>query len=327
MTHVLVTGAAGQDGLILSALLHRDGHAITALVKPGTDTSLLLRYAPNAVVVPHDLADTEGLRTLVADVAPDHVVNLGAFTAPAKSFGHEDEVRSVNVDAVAAIVAGIKDAGGSARLFQASSAAIFEGVDYYPQDERTEPMPRTPYAKSKLAAMRLVQEARERDGLHAVVGILYNHESPLRGPEFVTRKVTMAVARISAGLQEQLELGNLDVARDWGWAPDVVRAMRLMLDASEPRDYVLASGISHRLSFFVRRAFEAVGIDDWAPYVVSTSDNLRPVDTNRLVGNSRQAWLDLGWRPSMDFDDMVVAMVHHDERLLVEPGELWDVIG
>ena len=321
--HVLVTGAAGQDGLILAAVLHREGHTITAVVKPGTDTSLLIRYAVEATVVPHDLADAAGLRSRIAAIAPDQVVNLGAFTAPAQSFGHEDEVHKVNVDAVAAIIAGIKDAGGKAKLFQASSAAIFEGVDYYPQDERTEPMPRTPYAKSKLEAMRLVQEARERDGLHAAAGILYNHESPLRGPQFVTRKVTMAVARIAAGQQDRLELGDLDVARDWGWAPDVVRAMRLMLDADEPRDYVLASGISHRLSFFVRRAFEAVGIDDWAPYVVSTSDNLRPVDTNRLVGNSRQAWLDLGWRPSMDFDDMVRAMVRHDQQLLHDPDTLW----
>ena len=323
MSHVLVTGAAGQDGLILARSLSRAGHAITGVVKPGTDTLLLRRYAASILVIEQDLADSAGLRRLVAESSADRIVNLGAFTAPARSFGHEDEVRRVNVDAVAAIIAGIKDAGGKARLFQASSAAIFEGVDYYPQDERTEPRPKTPYAESKLEAMRLVQSAREDDGVFAVAGILYNHESPLRGPEFVTRKVSMAVARIAAGLQDRLELGDLDVARDWGWAPDVVRAMCLMLEADEPRDYVLASGISHRLSFFVRRAFEAVGIDDWQPHVVSTSDNLRTVDTNRLVGNSRQAWLDLGWRPQMDFDDMVCAMVEHDQALLNDPNVLW----
>lgn len=322
MTTALITGAAGQDGMILSAMLHRDGVRVIAVVKPGTDATLLLRYAPDATIVEQDLADTSGLRSLVRDARPDQLFNLGAFTAPAQSFGNEAEVHAVNVDAVAAIIAGIRESGGGTRMFQASSAAIFEGVDYYPQDETTEPRAKTPYAESKLEAMRLVQQAR-RDGLYAVAGILYNHESPLRGANFVTRKVTMAVARIAAGQQDHLELGDLDVARDWGWAPDVVRAMRLMIDADVPSDYILASGISHRLSFFVRRAFESVGISDWAPYVRSTSDNLRPVDTNRLVGNSRKAWLDLGWRPLMDFDDMVRAMVRHDEELIRDPSALW----
>ena len=322
MTTALITGAAGQDGMILSAMLERDGVQVTALVKPGTDTSLLRRYAPAAAVVEQDLADADGLHALVREANPDQLFNLGAFTAPAQSFGNEAEVHQVNVDAVAAIIAGIRESGGRTRLFQASSAAIFEGVDYYPQDETTEPRAKTPYAESKLEAMRLVQQARQ-DGLFAVAGILYNHESPLRGANFVTRKVSMAVARIAAGLQDHLELGDIDVARDWGWAPDVVRAMRLMLEADVPSDYVLASGISHRLSFFVRRAFETVGIADWAPYVRSTADNRRPVDTNRLVGNSRKAWLDLGWRPLMDFDDMVRAMVRHDQALLEDPDALW----
>lgn len=323
MVTALITGAAGQDGLILSAMISREGGSVTALVKPGSDCSLLHRYAPTATVVELDLADSAGLRALVAESRAAWVVNFGAFTAPDKSFGNEDEVRHVNVDAVDAILNGIRDSGGSTRLFQASSAAIFEGVDYYPQDEQTVPQPKSPYAQSKLEALELVREARERDGIFAVSGILYNHESPLRGPQFVTRKVTIAAARIAAGLQDRLELGNIDVARDWGWAPDVVRGIRLMLEADEPRDYILASGISHRLSFFVRRAFETVGISDWTPYVVSTSDNLRSVDTNRLVGNSRQAWLDLGWRPLMDFDDMVRAMVQHDVELIENPEALW----
>lgn len=326
MTHeprsALITGAAGQDGLILSSMLERDGVAVSALIKPGTDVTPLLRYAPRATVVELDLADTSHLRELIEMSRPDLVFNLGAFTAPAQSWGHEEEVRRVNVDAVAAIVDGLRSLGNG-RLFQPSSAAIFEGVDYYPQDESTDPSPKTPYAQSKLDAMRLVQHAREQDGVFASVGILYNHESPLRGPGFVTRKVTMAVARIAAGVQDRLELGDLDVARDWGWAPDVVRGMRLALDASTPSDYVFASGISHRLSFFVRRAFEAVGIEDWSAFVVSTSDNLRPVDTNRLVGNSRKAWIELGWRPLMDFDDMVRTMVEHDQALLNDPDVLW----
>ena len=326
MTHeprsALITGAAGQDGLILSSLLEREGIDVWALIKPGSDATLLRRYAPRATVVELDLADTDHIRELVLGIRPGQVFNFGGFTAPAQSWGHEDEVRRVNVDAVGAILDALRIVG-SGRLFQASSAAIFEGVDRYPQDETTEPSPQTPYAQSKLDAMRLVQQARQDDGVFGCVGILYNHESPLRSPNFVTRKVTMAVARIAAGRQDHLELGNIEGARDWGWAPDVVRGIRLAVNADQASDYVLASGISHRLSFFVRRAFEAVGIEDWSAFVVSTSDNLRSVDTNRLVGNSRKAWIELGWRPLMDFDDMVRTMVEHDQALLNDPDVLW----
>jgi GDPmannose 4,6-dehydratase len=142
--------------------------------------------------------------------------------------------------------------------------------------------------------------------------ILYNHESPLRGEDFVTRKITMAVARIAAGLQSVLELGDIEVARDWGWAPDYVRGMQLMVAADKPGDFVLATGISHRLSFFIAKAFEAGGINDWKPYVVSAEANQRATDTNLLVGDSRKAYLELGWRHTVDFDSMAKQMVEFD---------------
>ena len=148
------------------------------------------------------------------------------------------------------------------------------------------------------------QRARETAGVHAVCGILYNHESPLRGEGFVTRRITMAVARIAAGLQDTVELGDIETARDWGWAPDYTRAMQLMLRADVPHDYVLATGISHRLSFFLAKAFAAAGIDDWTPHVVSSEGRTRAGDTNILVGDSRAAYLELGWRHTVDFDSM-----------------------
>jgi GDPmannose 4,6-dehydratase len=151
---------------------------------------------------------------------------------------------------------------------------------------------------------------------------LYNHESPLRGDNFVTRKVSKAVARIAAGQQATLELGDLDVARDWGWAPDYVRGIRMILDAPQPKDFVLATGISHRLSYFVKRAFAAAGIENWQDFVVASASN-RPVDTNKMVGNPHAAYTELGWRHTLDFNAMASAMVKHDQDLLADPNTLW----
>jgi GDPmannose 4,6-dehydratase len=319
----LITGAAGQDGTILSTQLRRDGWAVVGLVKPGTDTALLQRYVPDVVVVEADLGDAEALRAVISETSPHEVYNLGGFTAPGESWDHQDEVRRINVDAVAVLLEAIAGVPG-ARLFQASSASIFEGADRSPQTERSERAPKTPYAHSKADAMALVNAARDK-GIHAVCGILYNHESPLRGEGFVTRRITMAVARIAAGLQETVELGDIETARDWGWAPDYTRAMQLMLRADVPHDYVVATGISHRLSFFLAKAFTAAGIDDWMPHVVSSQGRTRAGDTNILVGDSRAAYLELGWRHTVDFDSMAGLMVRHDMALLADPDALWVV--
>ena len=194
-----------------------------------------------------------------------------------------------------------------------------------PQTERSRRVPQSPYAQSKADTMDLVNKARDERGVFAVCGILYNHESPLRGAGFVTRRITMGVARIAGGLDDTLELGDIEVARDWGWAPDYVNGMRLMLRAAVPHDYVLATGISHRLSFFLSKAFQAAGISDWAPYVVSASQRHRASDTNKLVGESRAAYVELGWRHTVDFDDMAAIMVRHDIALLEDPDALWRI--
>ena len=320
----LVTGAAGQDGTILADLLSREGAEVIGLVKPGTDTSVLRRYAPGILIMECDLSDSALLRSLVIDAAPDEVYNLGGFTAPGESWGHRDEVHSVNVDAVAALLDALVELP-LARMFQASSASIFEGIDISPQTARSRRVPQTPYAHSKAEAMDLVDRARAERGTFAVCGILYNHESPLRGDGFVTRRISQAVARIAAGLQDVVELGDVEVARDWGWAPDYVRGMQLMLRADVPHDYVLATGISHRLSFFLDKAFRAAGIDDWRPHVVSASDRTRSGDTNILVGDSRDAYLELGWRHTVDFDSMAGLMVRHDMAVIDDPDALWAI--
>jgi len=323
MTRALVTGAAGQDGTILSTRLAREGAHVVGLVKPGTDASLLLRYVPAMEILEVDMTDASALRSAAADVGADEIYNLGGFTAPILSWEHEEEVRAINVDAVAALLDAARRREGT-RLVQASSALIFEGADTIPQSERTWRAPVSPYAKSKVDAMDLVDKARDQ-GIHAVSAILYNHESPLRGEHFVTRKISIAVARIAHGLQDVVELGDIEGARDWGWAPDYVTGMQLMLRADVPHDYVLATEISHRLSFFLQRAFAAGGIADWQAHVVSSTDHARQGDTNKSVGDSRAAYIELGWRHTVDFDSMAAAMVHHDIALLDDPASLWAI--
>lgn len=303
-------------------MLARDGAEIYGLIKPGTRYDRLLRYVPDAHIVECDLADIDALRGVVAEVRPDRLFNFGGFTAPGESWDRADEVKAVNQLAVEAMLDSASRLPKPPRFFQASSAHIFEGTDRSPQTEDFEYSPHSPYAKSKAAALVSVRRSREERGIFAVSAILYNHESPLRSDAFVTRKVTKAAARISAGLQDVLELGDIEVARDWGWAPDYVRGIRMMLEADEPRDYVLATGISHRLSFFVQKAFAAAGIDDWRAHVVSALSD-RPVDTNKMVGDCRSAAINLGWRHTVDFDSIAARMVEHDVALLTDPSALW----
>jgi len=318
---ILITGVAGQDGTILATQVSRQGHEVVGLVKPGTDTDLLGRYVPEAEVLACDLADHTRLADIVRDFSPEEIYNLGGFTSPGDSWDNEKEVTRINVESVRALLSAARRIE-STRIFQASSASVFEGVDIIPQSERTARSPKSPYARSKVAAMDLVDAAR-KDGVFAVSGILYNHESPLRGEQFVTRRISMAVARIAVGLQESVELGDIEVARDWGWAPDYTRAMTLMLRADVPHDYVLATEISHRLSFFLKKAFQAVGIINWRDHVTSSAERRREVDTNLLVGDSSSAYRELGWRHTVGFDEMAAAMVRHDVALLADPQALW----
>ncbi len=320
---VLITGAAGQDGTILARWLGREGAEVVGLIKPGTPHSRLRKYVPGIQIAETDLVDVEALASLVRAVEPTHVFNFGGFTAPGESWDRAEEVHATNVEAVRAMLTALRSVSDEARFFQASSSHIFEGTDRSPQDESFQFSPASPYAQSKAEALALVREFRDRQGLFAVSGILYNHESPLRTDHFVTRKVSMAVARIAAGQQDALELGDIEVARDWGWAPDYVRAMRLMMDAAKPADYVLATGISHRLSFFVKKAFAAAGISNWRDHVVAMGSD-RPVDTNKMVGDPRRAYLELGWRHTVDFDSMAAAMVAYDQALLADPDLLWE---
>ena len=302
------------------------------LVKPGHDAddiSRLKQYAPGIEVVECDLRNQDELVRLVRDFEPHEIFNFGGISSIVESIEQPELTREVNVGSVEALLAGMREVRAvsssvSPRLVTAASGTIFEGVDRSPQNEETEPAPNSPYAKSKSEVISMLREARKTEGLFVTSAILYNHESPLRGEGFVTRKISMAVARIAAGLQSVLELGDIEVARDWGWAPDYVRGMQLMVGADQPGDFVLATGISHRLSFFIDRAFAAAGIVDWSELVVSTDVNQRVIDTNLLVGDSRRAYLELGWRHTVDFDSMAKVMVNFDTLSLVEPKAQWN---
>ena len=327
----MITGAAGQDGSILARSLRIAGSSVLGLVKPGHDPADLVRlkrYAPGTEIVECDLRNGDELARLVRDYAPHEIFNFGGISSIVESIKNPELTLEVNVGSVEAILAGMREvvsgsSGVIPRLVTAASGSIFEIVDRSPQNEETEPAPNSPYAKSKSEVIFMLREARDSEGLFVTSAILYNHESPLRGEGFVTRKITVAVARIAAGLQSVLELGDIEVARDWGWAPDYVRGMQLMVAADSPSDYVLATGISHRLSFFIDRAFAAAGIGDWSEFVISTESNQRKTDTNLLVGDSRKAYVELGWRHTVDFDSMAAAMVQFDVALLEEPGLVW----
>ncbi len=231
--------------------------------------------------------------------------------------------RRVNVGAVETILEAMTTLTNGCRFVQAASGTIFEGSDTAPQNESTPRSPRTPYALAKAESMDLIADARERGGLHASAAILYNHESPLRGSGFVTRRITESAARIAAGLQDSLELGNTEVCRDWGWAPDYVRGMRLMMAATVPDDYVLATGETHWLAEFLEVAFSAVGVQDWSAYVRTRDDLRRTTDPTVLCGDSTKAYRELGWGHTRAFADVAREMVAYDVRLIGDPQALW----
>lgn len=321
----LITGVAGQDGTLLSQMLLADGFEVIGLVKPGHDTSTLHRYAPATTVLSCDLGDPVELEQLILDLRPDQIYNLGGISSLVEAAAHPEVTLRVNVGAVEAILSATKQLARQdcqLRFVQAASGTVFEGTEVSPQNELTARCPVTPYAIGKAQTLELIDAARA-DGLFATAAILYNHESPLRGEGFVTRRITQAVARIAAGQQDFLELGNLDVSRDWGWAPDYVRAMRLMLGSDVPHDYVLGTGQSHELTDFIAVAFKAAGILDWYGLVRSNDDLRRHTDPTLLRGDSSRAYAELGWQHTKTFEEIAQSMVEYDQLLLDDPRALW----
>jgi GDPmannose 4,6-dehydratase len=303
----LVTGVAGQDGIYLARRLRGEGIRVVGTVKPGSpDHDRVAAYLDDVEVVPVDLADAEGLRRLVATHAPDEVYNLAGMTSVARSWDHPEETRALNADAVEVLVDSVlalRDrTGQDVRFVQASTAEVVDGA--------------SPYAQSKAAAEEIVRAAREESGLHACFARLHIHESPLRGPEFVSRKITRAVAEIVLGQREILTLGNLDVVRDWGFAGEYVAALRLMASRTEPVDLPIGTGEPHTLADLVAAAFAAGGINDATPHLVQDPQLIRPADIPVLVADPGPAEQALGWRATVTLDALLRHMVQIDlERL------------
>ena len=311
VTRAFVTGVSGQDGSYLAERLVAEGVEVHALVQAGDPAPVL----SGVEVHPGDLTQVDEVRSLLVDLAPDEVYNLAAVSSVARSWEEPDLTARVNGAAAVALLESARQAqeksGRSVRFVQASSAEIFGEPAGTPQDESTPIRPVNPYGAAKAYAHLMVDVYRRRD-LHAVSAILYNHESPRRPETFVTRKITATVAAIVAGRADRLELGNLDVRRDWGWAPDYVDALVRAARADQPRDYVIATGISHSVRDFVDSAFRHAGIDDWSSLVSTNPAYVRPADPMELTGDPTRAREHLDWAPTVGFEELVGRMVDAD---------------
>jgi GDPmannose 4,6-dehydratase len=322
----LITGVTGQDGLYLSELLLAKGYRVVGLVRGQNNPKLpLLRETlPDVEVVTGDLLDLSSLMRAYDVAQPDEVYNLGAISFVAYSWENAHLTTDVTAKGVLNMLEATRLYAGSdldrVRFYQASSSEMFGKVQHVPQSESTLLWPRSPYGVAKVFGHYMTINYRESYGMHASSGILFNHESPRRGPEFVTRKVTQAVARISLGLQDTLSLGNLDAQRDWGFAGDYVKAMWLMLQQESGDDYVISTGQTQSIRTLLDLAFARVGIDDWSSLVLQDPQFFRPAEVDLLVGDATKARDVLGWEPEVGFDELVAMMVDHDvaeQKLLV----------
>jgi GDPmannose 4,6-dehydratase len=316
----LITGVAGQDGTYLSELLIRKGYEVYGVLGPcpGTFLDWAKQHEGRLFPIDADLADMDSLMRAIDRARPDEVYNFAAQSSVGDSFESAIATTEVNAVGVLRLLEALRQLRPEARLFQASSAEMFGNTDQMPQNEQTPLHPRSPYAASKTYAFHIVGSYRDSYGLHGSNGILFNHESPLRGLQFVTRKITDGAARIKLGLATELRMGNLDAKRDWGFAGDYVEAMWLMLQQEAPDDYVIATGETHTVREFCEVAFSRLGLDA-DRFVVVDPAFLRPVDVTVLFGDPTKAKKVLGWQPRVTFRDLVEMMVDADlERVSAE---------
>lgn len=317
-----VTGANGQDGTYLVERLAKDGHVVHALCRSDAGGRALRSFVPDVTVHVGDIADAEFVHRVVSDVQPTHIYNLAGNTSVARSWEFPAETAEVlGVGAVRLLEAAwrLQEATGiPVRFLQASSAEIFGENEEGRQSERTLLAPVTPYGAAKAFAHQMVGVYRSR-GLHASAAILYNHESPRRPRSFVARKIASEVASISLGRSSTLVLGNIDVYRDWGFAPDYVDAMIRITAQPTASDFVVATGEAHSVREFVIEAFAHVGIDDWERHVTIDPDLYRPADPKSLVGDPQRLY-SIGWRPTVDFTSLVRLMVDSDLEALRRPA-------
>lgn len=329
MKRALITGITGQDGSYLADLLLSKGYEVHGIIRRASSFNtgridhlyqdphvhgvrLFLHYG--------DLADSVNLVKLVYNLQPEEIYHLGAQSHVRVSFDIPEYTADVTGIGTIRILDAIREAGVRTRFYQASSSEMFGKVQEVPQTEKTPFWPRSPYGAAKVFAYWATVNYRESYGLHASNGILFNHESPRRGETFVTRKISRAVARIKFGLDNALFLGNLDARRDWGYAPEYVEGMWLMLQQDEPDDYILATNETHTVREFAEKAFAHVGLN-WKEFVQHDKRYERPAEVDLLIGNGAKAKKKLGWEPKIRFDDLVRIMVDADMDLLRQHSE------
>jgi GDPmannose 4,6-dehydratase len=320
----IITGITGQDGSYLAELLLSKGYEVVGTVRRASAPNYWrIQHLLNRITIkPADLLDQLSIIRVVDEVRPHEFYNLAAMSFVPASWDQPMLTGEFNAQGVTRVLEAIRQVDPSIRLYQASSSEMFGKVREVPQTELTPFYPRSPYGVSKVFAHYITVNYRESYDLFAVSGMLFNHESPRRGLDFVTRKVTDGVARIKLGVQDTLSLGNLDAHRDWGFAGDYVHAMWLMLQQERAEDYVIATGISHSVRDLVEVAFGHAGLD-WRKHVTLDPKLLRPAEVEHLIGDSTRARTQLSWQPSVDFTGLVKMMVDADlERVAATPRSL-----
>jgi len=315
----LITGITGQDGSYLADLLLEKDYEVYGMVRrSSTETFERIKHIRGRInFVQADLLDQLSIISIIDEIKPDEIYNLAAQSFVPTSWSQPMLTGEFNALGVTKMLEAIRLVNKKIRFYQASSSEMFGKVREVPQKETTPFYPRSPYGVAKVYGHWITVNYRESFGIHANSGILFNHESPRRGLEFVTRKITDGVARIKLGLADNLALGNLDAKRDWGFAGDYVRAMWLMLQQDNPGDYVIATGESHSVKEFVVAAFGHAGLD-WEKYITTDPRFMRPAEVDFLVGDASKAQKTLGWKPECDFKCLVRMMVDADIKRLEE---------
>lgn len=316
MKKAFITGITGQDGSYLAELLLDKGYKVYGFQRR-TSTQNFARIQqiidnPNLELISGDLTDQHSITQALSDIQPDEVYNLAAQSFVKTSWDQPVLTGDVTGLGVTRLLEAVRLASPTARVYQASSSEMFGRVQEVPQTETTPFYPRSPYGVAKVYGHWITVNYRESYDMYAVSGILFNHESPRRGLEFVTRKITHSIARISLGLQDKIQLGNLDSKRDWGFAGDYVEAMWLMLQQDQPDDYVIATGETHSVSEFLEKACKHAGIADWEAIVEIDQRYMRPAEVDLLIGDASKAQKQLNWKPQTSFDDLVKMMVDAD---------------
>ncbi|ASY15361.1 GDPmannose 4,6-dehydratase [Candidatus Planktophila sulfonica] len=319
---IVITGAAGQDGLILGLKLVAAGHKVVGIVRSADQKAFLESYNPAVKSEILDSSTLTSVREFLEKNQPDQIYHLSAKSSVANSWSDSENTLQTNIFHTLNWLNALNELKmHSTRFYHASSSEMFGLPKSHPQTEETLLHPRSPYGVSKVAAHHLVVNYRESFGQFASTGILFNHESPLRDIKFVTRKISQAVAEIARGKRDSLTLGNIEISRDWGWAPDYVDGMISILEHDSPDDFILATGESRTLKEFAATAFQSVGIEDWEKYLTIDSALVRPADVISVVGNSHKARQMLKWSPAVSFESMVKRMVDFDLEL-IDTGEM-----